>query len=324
MDIIKKRGRKPKTKNNDIPIDIIHNSPKRRGRKPNSKLITSKDISVIEDDDNCIIVKLPLDENTINDIIDKNKNNKNNENNFSNDCIKNENLSFESNLINKNNEFDKNYITQLNEEINCLKAKILEYEKKENNDIFYSDYSVKLLDNLTDNKYNKEKNIKCWWCCHEFKNNPFFLPDNYENNKFNIYGYFCSPSCAVSYNFDINDDKIWKRYSLIIKLYNLLTDNNTICISPAPVRQTLECFGGYMTIEQFRKINPDKIYNSRFLISPAVPIKTLIEESYKERNKYDWDNKINISKLNNLKKSIDTKSRENNLEKIMGIKKLKL
>jgi hypothetical protein len=208
-----------------------------------------------------------------------------------------------------------------------LKFKINEYEKKENNDIFYSDYSVKLLDDLTDVKYldkNKD-NLICWWCCHNFNNKPFFLPDKFEDNKFKVYGYFCSPSCTISYNMNLNDDKMWNRYSLIVKLYNLLNDNNTINISPAPVRQCLKCFGGYMDINEFRKIYSDKIYNSRFLVNPAVPIKTLIEESYKERNKYQWENKMTINKFNTYKKNItNTKLKENSLEKIMGIKKLKL
>ena len=60
-----------------------------------------------------------------------------------------------------------------------------------------------------------------------------------------------------------------------------------------------------------------------------VPLTTLIEESYKDRNKYKWETKVNMSKYNNLKKNIKikrttTKPSDNNLEKIMGLKKIKI
>ena len=56
-----------------------------------------------------------------------------------------------------------------------------------------------------------------------------------------------------------------------------------------------------------------------------VPLTTLIEESYKDRNKYQWENKQN--KYNSLKNNIKIKkivTNDTNLEKIMGIKKIKL
>ena len=60
-----------------------------------------------------------------------------------------------------------------------------------------------------------------------------------------------------------------------------------------------------------------------------VPLMTLIEECYKDRNKYKWETKVNISKFNNLQKNIKIKrtsvsEKENNLEKIMGLKKIKI
>ena len=56
-----------------------------------------------------------------------------------------------------------------------------------------------------------------------------------------------------------------------------------------------------------------------------VPLTTLIEESYKDRNKYQWENKT--TKYNTLKNNIKIKKslcNDTNLEKIMGIKKIKL
>ncbi len=61
-----------------------------------------------------------------------------------------------------------------------------------------------------------------------------------------------------------------------------------------------------------------------------VPITTLIEESYKERNKYKWNKKVNINRYNKLTKNIKLKrtkplnDKQNNLEKVMGLRKIKI
>ena len=57
-----------------------------------------------------------------------------------------------------------------------------------------------------------------------------------------------------------------------------------------------------------------------------IPLTTLIEESYKDRNKYKWETKVNLSKYNNLQKNIKrvNKKTDTNLEKMMGLKKIKI
>ena len=124
----------------------------------------------------------------------------------------------------------------------------------------------------------------------------------------------------------MNDYKLWTRNSLIIKLYNDITGNNIDHIISSAPRQLLKCFGGNLNIDEYRKkTNHVLYYSSRYIIPPIIPVKTLIEESYKDRNKYKWETKLNISKYNNLKKNIVKIDNENNtIEKIMGIKKIKL
>ena len=127
----------------------------------------------------------------------------------------------------------------------------------------------------------------------------------------------------------MKDHKIWERTSLIIKLYNLLTDSDVDSVNQSLPRQSLDIFGGPCNIKQFRE-NTMNISNSRFIIPPMVPIITLIEESYKERNKYKWDKKLNISRYNKLTENIKLKrskplnEKSNNLEKVMGLRKIKI
>ena len=35
-----------------------------------------------------------------------------------------------------------------------------------------------------------------------------------------MYGNFCSPECAAAYNFSMNDENIWDRYSLLNEIYS--------------------------------------------------------------------------------------------------------
>ena len=347
--IPKKRGRKPKNKIKEKKI------PKKRGRKPTGKILSLQkgEITRIENDENCIIAHIPLQESDIEKYSKKSSYTENSDQNqntntesslIENNSTENSNneLSFDNPVIfnEKKKKAEKNsenkYIKFLEKKIEKLKEE-LEYhnDKNTSTEVFSHDYNIeKIINNLInieDNKcaLNEKSDLHCWWCCHKFDNIPFPLPNKFYKEKFYVFGNFCSASCALSYNLDMQDHKIWERTSLITKLYNLLTESDTDTINPALPRQSLDIFGGSYNIDEFRE-NAMKIYNSRFIIPPMVPIITLIEESYKERNTYKWDKKVNISRYNKLTKNIKLKrnkplnNKSNNLEKIMGLRKIKI
>lgn len=342
VKIPKKRGRKPKNK----PVEV--KVPKKRGRKPTGKILslTKGEVSRIENDEDCIIAHIPLQESDIEKYSKKSSSRSNlTDNNFSDS-----ELSVNSEIYQNNNELslenptlfndtksntENKYIKYLEKKVDKLK-KELDYhnDKNSSSEVFSNDYNIeKLTENVVnfedDKLFLKNKNIHCWWCCNKFDNSPFPLPNKFYKNKFHVFGVFCSPSCALSYNLDMNDHKIWERNSLIIKLYNILTENTIDTINPALPRQSLDIFGGPYSIQEFRK-SCNTIFNSRFIIPPMVPITTLIEESYKERNKYKWDKKVNLGRYNKLTKNIKLKrskplnDKQNNLEKIMGLRKIKI
>ena len=326
--IKKKRGRKPKKKSDVVKV------LKKRGRKPTGKIISLKknQLSNLKSDEDCIIAHIPLKSEDINKI---ENNSKISINSVDTESSINE-LSLESTtLVKSSNNFNSKYIKHLENQIEALKKinKDLK-EKITSSEIFFGDYSVeKLHSKIIVNKSNKfelknNTNILCWWCCHEFDNTPFPIPEKFYKGKFYVFGNFCSPSCACAFNIDMNDHKLWERNTLIIKFYKELTGNIIEHIYPAPPKQILKKFGGTIDIEEYRK-KTKKPYNGRFIIPPMVPLTTLIEESYKDRNKYKWETKINMSKYNNLKKNIKikrttTNKKDNILEKIMGIKKIKI
>lgn len=96
----------------------------------------------------------------------------------------------------------------------------------------------------------------CFWCCHGFSWSPAVLPISYDayKNIYNCEGHFCSPECALAYNYsviNISDSTRWNRHSLLSNLYKDMYRIDRI-LSPAPPRELLRMFGGYLDIEQFR------------------------------------------------------------------------
>ena len=281
-------------------------------------------MSNLKNDDNCLIAHIPLNLSEIGKIT-----NVTNEDSINDTETSVNEISLENDFSNNKVNFNNKYINHLESKIDQLKEKITKLESdKSVGDIFFGDYSVEKLKSkiisIDNNKISlKNSNCLCWWCCHNFKNTPFPLPDKFYNNQYYVFGNFCTPSCACAFNIDLNDHKLWERNSLILRLANELNEVKVDEIYPSPPKQILDVFGGNITIDEFRQ-RTNKIYNGRLIIPPMVPLTTLIEESYKDRNKYQWENKSKFSSLKNNIRIKKTISNDTNLEKIMGIKKIKL
>ena len=97
----------------------------------------------------------------------------------------------------------------------------------------------------------------CFWCCHGFSWSPVVLPISYDAYKhiYHCEGHFCSPECALSFNYAnymISDSTRWNRHALLGNLYRELYRGDKI-LSPAPPRELLRMFGGYLDIDQYRQ-----------------------------------------------------------------------
>ena len=96
----------------------------------------------------------------------------------------------------------------------------------------------------------------CWWCCHTFDCAPCTLPFKYDplRKRFSFMGLFCSWNCVKAYNFERTDTKKYECSGFITLLIQQLYGiTKAINIKPAPPRQTLKMFGGYLDIEEFRE-----------------------------------------------------------------------
>lgn len=268
MEIVKKkRGRKPKNASIDEAIIV---EKKKRGRKKkyeienfdkitnrdkinnfNHNIVYSDDEEVVENDNikkvsfgnlNIIVSKKPINEqqqeNTFKNLL-KNTTQVINENELESEDE--QEIPME-NIIKMYKE-NKKYVTDFSETIkdqvikrlrvvSCCKGAIPEK----------SDWPDK-----TD--------VYCWWCCHPFDTSPCTLPVKHDSlrNRFTFTGIFCSWNCTKAYNFEMNDNRKYERSSLITFLIQQLYGiTEAIHIKPAPLRQCLKMFGGYMSIEDFR------------------------------------------------------------------------
>jgi hypothetical protein len=118
--------------------------------------------------------------------------------------------------------------------------------------------------------------IHCWHCCHKFDNSPIGIPYTIKNDKYHVFGIFCSFNCALTHNKNLKevDNKIMEQESLIHMLYMQVYKKELSENDYAPQKETLEMFGGHLTIEEFRQNN--KIYN--IIFPPLIPIIPQLEE----------------------------------------------
>lgn len=124
-------------------------------------------------------------------------------------------------------------------------------------------------------------NVACWWCGHNFDTIPCFIPDRYVNDKFYVFGCFCTYNCAMAYNLGMGDYKVSLRNSLIKELHNRIFKMSDQ-IYPAPQKELLQKFGGPMTIDEFR--NNDMLCKKehKIHIPPLVPLLPSVEEIYRD------------------------------------------
>lgn len=95
-----------------------------------------------------------------------------------------------------------------------------------------------------------DENICCWWCCHRFEGTPVYLPHWVTDGVFNVTGHFCSFACVLSYNHSQRDEHAYQRENMLVLMYRC--HGRYDLLIPAPPRESLRMFGGWLTIDEFR------------------------------------------------------------------------
>lgn len=119
--------------------------------------------------------------------------------------------------------------------------------------------------------------VACWWCAHSFNCMPCFIPERFCDNKYYVFGCFCTYSCAMAYNLNMNDYRVSIRVSLIKKLCTEIYGHANV--KTAPPRELLIMFGGDMNIEDFR--NQALLHKKEFKVKipPMIPLLMSVEEN---------------------------------------------
>ena len=313
--IPKKRGRKPKNK----PIEVEEKIPKKRGRKPKEKVYSIKELPkhfYEENKNETLILHLPINldekvnEPMPNEIESNNLNI--NENNLDNDNQV-DNLPTQVNFleeVDRNNDIEeqKSDDEKVLDNKSSSKDKAWEIDQKNANKVLKKNLRnilYEFMDSNKDKTWPEKTNISCWWCCHKFDNVPCALPYKYKKDKFHVKGVFCSFNCAASYNFSLNDENVFERYSLLNLMYKKLYYRKIIKINLAPPRESLKLFGGYLSIEEFRNncLVNDKLFN--IIEPPLISIIPKIEESINHNKEFGSVLKLNVNE-NILQKTQDT------------------
>ena len=297
--------------------------PKKRGRKPTGKIfqIDKGNVKNVNTDNDCIIAYLPLSLNDTKDIIDTvdnvNNSEKINLNQTSNMSIINDLKNIISHTSECSDETEKSKFiakstTKKNDDdiITKLKLKIEELEKMISNKMYDNIKFDRINEICIDMTKGNIENINCWWCCSLFDHSPIGLPDNYKEETFHTFGYFCSFNCAKAYNLEKFDNKYEEKNCLLLMLKKKLINDDTF-IKPANPRESLKQFGGHQTIEDFRKDFQMIDKSSILIFPPSKPLKLYVEEEYKNKVlRFQNDYKVKRSKpllrtannLNNLLK----------------------
>jgi hypothetical protein len=108
---------------------------------------------------------------------------------------------------------------------------------------FKSASDAKCLPDTTD--------VACFWCVHPFGTQPCIIPEREVAGVYMVYGNFCCPQCAMAYLLSENIDPHvrWERMALLQRIYDR---NGTRRIFPAAARESLQLFGGPMSIDSYR------------------------------------------------------------------------
>lgn len=238
-----------------------------------SNYVSSTHIELSETNNNHVVLnninshnKQDESTNTVNNSIYNHCSSVNNNNNNNMSC-KNDihNNSYITSNINDNN----NECFHGDKSVNIIKND----EQSENIQMNEIWEKVRKLRKLFYHSSILNKKSKCFWCTYDFNNTPIYLPKSKIDEEYEVYGYFCTPECAIGYLFHENIDNStkWERYALMNALYcNIFKYKTNIKPAPEP-RYILDKYFGNISIEEYRKMN-SKHSNIMILDKPITRI----------------------------------------------------
>ena len=294
-DMIKKKLEEEKLKQNSVP--------KKRGRKPKGGKIIKTEINIREPvlEEKVIVLHLKcksedLNEKTFHDVTQYNPHIVKEIEPYENDDIM---TSFSIVPSESNYEIKNSNETTINEGVS-------DHNQNKNKEFSLMKKNITLKLKELEQKFNTNQvntNSSCFWCTCAFNSNPIYIPSLFFQEKYDVYGCFCSPECACSYLFkqNIDNNTKYERYQLLNyiygKIYNYKKD-----IKPAPdPHYTLDKFYGNLSIQEYRQL----LEYDRLILVIDKPLTKIYPELHEDNNDFEtvYENKIHLKKNSKVNKS---------------------
>jgi hypothetical protein len=280
--VAKKRGRKSKqeiqTSEPIIELEPDAAVPtKKRGRKPKGgKIVVSN-----------LVGNMPLPEDKPNIILHLKCSSKD----LLNNAPANDKLEIESYNFASKNELSYDIIHKKEEScsLSSSHAEVVE-DKDANNNMKDVWTKLKRLEHILHTNNLLDKRSACFWCTCEFDNPSIYIPKQYTNNTYHVYGCFCSPECGVAYlmNETIDSSVRFERYQFMNNLYGKIF-NYEKNIKPAPnPHYMLEKFCGNLTIQEYRSL----LRNERLFLIVDKPLTRILPELHEDNDDFILNTKI--------------------------------
>jgi hypothetical protein len=130
----------------------------------------------------------------------------------------------------------------------------------------------------------------CFWCTFEFLSEPVYIPKSVHNDKYCVYGCFCSPECAAGFllNETLDSTVKFERYHLLNHIYyDIFEYSKNIKPAPNPF-YTLKKFCGNLSIEQYRTLHK----SDQILITVNKPLTRIMPEVHVDNGEFIINNKL--------------------------------
>jgi hypothetical protein len=282
--VAKKRGRKSKQEIQTSAPIIIELEPdaavptKKRGRKPKGgKIVVSN-----------LVGNMPLPEDKPNIILHLKCSSKD----LLNNAPANDKLEIESYNFASKNELSYDIIHKKEESCSASSSSHAEVVEEKDTNSNMKDVWTKLkrLEHILHTNNLLDKRSACFWCTCEFDNPSIYIPKQYTNNTYHVYGCFCSPECGVAYlmNETIDSSVRFERYQFMNNLYGKIF-NYEKNIKPAPnPHYMLEKFCGNLTIQEYRSL----LRNERLFLIVDKPLTRILPELHEDNDDFILNTKI--------------------------------
>ena len=186
---LKKRGRKPKIKDNDV--DVIKeekNTPKKRGRKKKWEITEMTTSNIINDSSKLNV--LPKEDFVIGK-------------EYTTNSLKFGNLNIKLHEVENKKDLVFEEESNKTKNSSCLLDISSDDEELQSKKDILKTKKIKNLQ-LYNIKTKSECKLRCFNCHHHFDGAVFYMPIDYEQklDRYKIFGNFCSPNCVKAYAFD--------------------------------------------------------------------------------------------------------------------------